>query len=241
MLVIPAIDLKDGKIVRLYQGKKEKVVFTWRDCDFLELAKKFSAVGVKRLHLVDLDGAFSGSPRYIPEVLQIKKETSLVVEFGGGLRTKEIVAEVLDKGIDFCVLTTLVLSNFYDFRQLLSKYPGRIIVSVDIAGEKVVTCGWEKESDYSWTDFLKKLKDEGVEQIIITDVQRDGTVAGVNKLLVEKAKKIVSCGLIVAGGVNSLKDLLWLKDTGVFGVILGRAIYEGKIDLAEAIRLSNAG
>jgi len=238
VLVIPAIDLKNGKVVRLYQGKKEQVVLTAEETSPLAVAQNFLAAGARRLHIVDLDGAFSGCPKHWKEVQEIKQETSLPVEFGGGLRNRQVVQEVLDSGIDFCILTTLVLENYSDFLYLLKNYPGRIIVSVDVSGQKLVSRGWEKRSDISWKDFLKQLKDVGVGQIIVTDVERDGTDTGLNKSLVAEAEKIVEKGLIVAGGINSIEDIIWLKKTGASGVILGRAIYERKIALPEAIEVA---
>ncbi len=237
MIPIPAIDLKGGKVVRLFQGdfSKEKV---YGD-DPLTYAKHFEKVGAKRLHIVDLDGAKEGSPVHKDLILSLVKEICIPVQVGGGIRTEEDVCYYLEGGVSQVILGTKAVEDLGFLERLCDKFPQRVIVSVDVKGEFVAISGWLEVSSVRYLDFIKRLNDLPLFAIILTLIERDGTQAGIDLERLTKALEVSRHPLILAGGVATIEDLKLLKplsQRGLFGAISGRAIYEGTLDLEAAIR-----
>ncbi|BAT72479.1 phosphoribosylformimino-5-aminoimidazole carboxamide ribotide isomerase [Thermosulfidibacter takaii ABI70S6] len=243
MLVIPAVDIKEGKCVRLYKGKKDAVTVYYDDP--VDVAKFWEDQGSKRLHVVDLDGAFEGVPRNIKVIEKIASELTIPVEVGGGIRSKETVKILLDVGVSFAILGTVIVEEFDTFVEIVEEFSGRIIAGIDGAKGRVVVRGWEKEESISVEDLAKKVSDYPIESIIFTEVTRDGTLEGVERELTKKVAQASKAPVIASGGVASLKDIEIVKDLepyGVKGVIVGKALYEKRFTLEEALKVAeNAG
>jgi phosphoribosylformimino-5-aminoimidazole carboxamide ribotide isomerase len=237
MILIPAIDLKGGRVVRLFQGdfSKEKV---YGD-DPLTYAKHFEKVGAKRLHIVDLDGAKEGRPVHKDLILSLVKEICIPVQVGGGIRTEEDVSSYLEEGVSQVILGTKAVEDLSFLERLCDRFPQRVIVSVDVKGEFVAISGWLEVSSVRYLDFIKRLNDLPLFAIILTLIERDGTQAGIDLERLTKALEVSRHPLILAGGVATIEDLKLLKplsQKGLFGAISGRAIYEGTLDLEAALR-----
>ena len=237
MILIPAIDLKGGKVVRLFQGdfSKEKV---YGD-DPLTYAKHFEKVGAKRIHIVDLDGAKEGRPVHKDLILSLVKEICIPVQVGGGLRTEEDVSSYLEGGVSQVILSTKAVEDLSFLERFCDRFPQRVIVSVDVKGEFVAISGWLEVSSVRYLDFIKRLNDLPLFAIILTLIERDGTQAGIDLERLTKALEVSRHPLILAGGVATIEDLKLLKplsQKGLFGAISGRAIYEGTLDLEAALR-----
>jgi len=237
MILIPAIDLKGGKVVRLFQGdfSKEKV---YGD-DPLAYAKHFAKVGAKRLHIVDLDGAKQGRPIHKELILSLVKEICIPIQVGGGIRTEEDVFSYLEGGVSQVILGTKAVEDLSFLERLCDRFPQRVIVSVDVKGEFVAISGWLEVSSVRYLDLIKKLNDLPLFAIILTLIERDGTQAGIDLERLTKALEVSRHPLILAGGVATIEDLKLLKplkQKGLFGAISGRAIYEGTLDLETALR-----
>ena len=236
MLVIPAIDLRNGKCVRLWQGKREQE--TVYSDDPIAMAQEWVERGAQRLHVVDLDGAFEGKPRHLELACQIREVTGTAVQYGGGIRSAEALTEILDGGIDFAIVGTRALSgNFLELA--VADFGDRIIASADFRGNKFAVEGWEAVSSLDVTGAASRLTEIGVRTIIMTDIERDGTLGGINTELICSFSQLVpECQLMVAGGVSRVEDITHLKELGLrnlVGVIAGRALYAGSLDLTEAI------
>jgi phosphoribosylformimino-5-aminoimidazole carboxamide ribotide isomerase len=237
MILIPAIDLKGGKVVRLFQGdfSKEKV---YGDAP-LTYAKHFEKVGAKRLHIVDLDGAKEGRPVHKELILSLVKEICIPVQVGGGIRTEQDVSSYLEGGVSQVILGTKAVEDLSFLERLCDKFPQRVIVSVDVKGEFVAISGWLEVSSVRYLDFIKRLNDFPLFALILTLIERDGTQAGIDLERLTKALEVSRHPLILAGGVATIEDLKLLKplsQKGLFGAISGRAIYEGTLDLEAALR-----
>jgi len=235
VLIIPAIDLKGGRCVRLYQGEEDKE--TVYSEDPLAVAKMWVKRGAQRLHIVDLDGAFRGKPVHLEIVEKIAGEVDVPIEFGGGIREKEVLSEVFARGIDYAILGSRALSLEF-VNDACLKFKDKIIVSVDTRGSKVLAEGWKRETSIEAKDLVKDLVKAGVKTIIFTDITRDGTLQGVNIKLIRKFLEVVNVKVIIAGGIASLagvKKLAQLRGRTPAGVIIGKALYDGKIKLEEAI------
>jgi phosphoribosylformimino-5-aminoimidazole carboxamide ribotide isomerase len=237
MILIPAIDLKGGKVVRLFQGdfSKEKV---YGD-DPLTYAKHFEKVGAKKLHIVDLDGAKEGRPVHKDLILSLVKAICIPIQVGGGIRTEEDVTSYLEGGVSQVILGTKAVEDLSFLERLCDKFPQRVIVSVDVKGEFVAISGWLEVSSVRYLDFIKRLNDLPLFAIILTLIERDGTQAGIDLERLTKALEVSRHPLILAGGVATIEDLKLLKplsQKGLFGAISGRAIYEGTLNLEAALR-----
>ena len=237
MLIIPAIDLKGGRCVRLWQGKEdEETVYSE---DPLAIAKMWVEKGAQRLHVVDLDGAFRGKPVHLEIVEKIAREVDVPIEFGGGIREKTILDDVFTRGVDYAILGTRALS--FDFvRDACLKFEDKIIISIDTRQDKILAQGWKKESSVKAKDLVKDLVKAGVKTIIFTDITRDGTLTGVNIKLIQKFLESARLKVIIAGGVSSLADireLTQLGGRGPAGVIIGKALYDGRVKLEEALAI----
>ena len=236
MLVIPAIDLKDHKVVRLKQGRMGKATVYSKDT--VAVAKNWVKTGAKRIHVVDLNGAFEGKPVHFDEVARICKAfPKIEIEIGGGLRNFETVAQYFFAGASFCILGTAAIKDEPLILECCRKFPKKIILGIDAREGRVALEGWSERSAVKATDLAKKWGKKGIREIIYTDISRDGMMSGVN---IEKIKQMASASpvpVIASGGVSSLDDIIKLKKMrNVSGVIVGKAIYEGKIDLKEAIK-----
>ena len=235
MIFFPAIDLKDGKCVRLFQGHmNQATVFSG---DPAAQAKIFEDAGCDWIHVVDLNGAFDGKPVNQQAVDSILDTVSLPIELGGGIRNMDTVDFWLKRGVRRVILGTVALKDPDLVTEACKKYPGRIVVGVDARGGKVAVEGWAEVSKIPAIDFAKRFEDTGVAAIIYTDIDRDGVMKGPNVDATLKLACAISIPVIASGGVSSLDDLEELKISGdglLEGVISGRAIYEGKIDPMEA-------
>jgi len=239
MILYPAIDLKDGQAVRLYKGEMEKAtVFHDRPA---EQAKAFEAAGCDWLHLVDLNGAFAGEPVNGAAVEAILAETSVPAQLGGGIRDMATIAMWIEKGIARVILGTVAVENPALVREAAKAFPGKVAVGIDARNGRVATKGWAEETDVMVTDLARSFEDAGVAAIIYTDINRDGAMQGPNVQATEALARAVSIPVIASGGVSSLADLIALRDTGVIaGAISGRALYDGALDLGEALAALSA-
>jgi len=236
MLLIPAIDLKDGKCVRLRQGLMDDVtVFSDNPVD---MATRWVDAGTKRLHLVDLNGAFEGKPVNGEVVKAIAQAyPDLPIQIGGGIRDEGTVQAYLDAGVQYCIIGTKAVQDPQFVIDLCAKFPGHIIVGIDAKNGMVATDGWAEESTTSAIDLAQKFEKAGVSAIVYTDIARDGMMQGVNIDETVRLAESISIPVIASGGVTNMDDIKGLLDVesrGVSGTILGRSIYEGTIDLAEA-------
>lgn len=239
MLLIPAIDLKDGQCVRLRQGRMEDTtVFSANPVD---VAQRWVDAGARRLHLVDLNGAFEGKPVNGEVVRAVAaKFPDLPVQIGGGIRDAATVAAYLEAGVQFCIIGTKAVQEPQFVVELCKQFSGHIIVGIDAKNGMVATDGWAEVSRVAAIDLAKQFEQAGVSAIVYTDIARDGMMTGVNVEETAKLAASISIPVIASGGVTNLDDikaLLAVEQQGVMGTILGRSIYEGSIDLAEAQRL----
>jgi phosphoribosylformimino-5-aminoimidazole carboxamide ribotide isomerase len=238
MLIIPAIDLRGGKVVRLFQGKfdRQKVY----SADPVKVAKHWAKQGAKFLHIVDLDGASTGALKNIEVLKRIIDQVGIGVEFGGGVRSAETISKLLNLGVERVILGTRAACDAKFLKQAWKKFGAKIIVSIDAKCGKVLTQGWSCGAAKTTLVFAKELKEIGFKQVIYTDISKDGTLTGPNILGIKELIKETGLKVIASGGVASLKDLLKLKKlqkNGCSGVIIGKALYEGKFTLAEAMKL----
>ncbi len=237
MLLIPAIDLKDGQCVRLKQGDMEQV--TVFSADPAAQALKWVEAGARRLHLVDLNGAFAGKPKNESAVKSIIKAVGkdIPVQLGGGIRDLDTIERYLDDGLSYIIIGTAAVKNPGFLHDACSAFPGQIIVGLDARDGKVATDGWSKLTGHDVVDLAKKFEDYGVEGVIYTDIGRDGMLTGVNIEATVRLAQALSIPVIASGGVASIKDveaLCSVEQEGVEGAICGRAIYEGQLDFAAA-------
>lgn len=237
MKVIPAIDIKGGKVVRLAQGDYAKET-VYSDSP-LDIAKKWDGCGAKLIHIVDLDGALEGKLKNEAVIRRITTETNADIELGGGIRDEAAVENVLAAGVDRVVLGTGALDESF-VKRMGRRFGKRIVVGIDAKDGIVRTKGWITKTGLEAVDFAKRLEDTGIGGIIYTDISRDGMLEGPNIAELEAMLKATSVGVVASGGVSTLEDITELKaleSRGLVGIIIGKALYEGKIDLKEAIHL----
>jgi phosphoribosylformimino-5-aminoimidazole carboxamide ribotide isomerase len=241
VILFPAIDLKGGKCVRLYKGDMaQATVFNDSPGD---QAAKFVAAGARWIHVVDLDGAFAGKSVNADAVRAILENANVPVQLGGGIRDDAAIASWLDAGVTRVILGTVALKDPDFVKRACKKFPGKIVVGIDARGGHVAVQGWAETSDMLAVDLARKFEDSGVAAIVYTDIDRDGAMQGPNVDATVAMAKAVSIPVIASGGVSSLDDLAVLKrhaKDGVAGVISGRALYDGRIDLRAAIDLLGA-
>ncbi|KAM3097393.1 1-(5-phosphoribosyl)-5-[(5-phosphoribosylamino)methylideneamino]imidazole-4-carboxamide isomerase [Phormidesmis sp. 146-12] len=242
MEVIPAIDLLNGKCVRLYQGDyNQSEVF---NDDPVAVAQQWAEEGATRLHLVDLDGAKVGNPVNLAAIAAIVQAVTVPVEVGGGLRDHSSVAALLATGVRWAILGTVAVENPKLVAELCGEFPGQIIVGIDARNGKVATKGWLETSEVLATELAERMAQLGAAAIIYTDIHRDGTLQGPNLAALRELAAVVAIPVIASGGVSSVTDLLSLlalEPQGVTGAIVGRAIYTGDVSLKEAIRAVGQG
>ncbi len=241
MIIFPAIDLKDGKCVRLQKGDMELVtVFNDNPAD---QAKKFAQQGFEWVHLVDLNGAFEGKPVNAAAVESIRNAVDLPLQLGGGIRDIATIERWLSLGITRVILGTVALRNPELVKEACKKFPGKIVVGIDGRGGKVAVEGWAEVSEVSVLELAKKFEDAGVSAIIYTDIERDGVLAGPDLEGTKALMNAVNIPIIASGGVSSdddIKALKTLEKDGLEGVISGRAIYDGRINIEAALKLASS-
>ncbi|MBZ8118954.1 1-(5-phosphoribosyl)-5-[(5-phosphoribosylamino)methylideneamino]imidazole-4-carboxamide isomerase [Roseovarius sp. LXJ103] len=236
MILYPAIDLKDGQAVRLLRGEMDAA--TVFNDDPAAQAEAFVAAGCEWLHLVDLNGAFAGVPVNAAPVEEILKRCPVPAQLGGGIRDMATIEGWLSKGLARVILGTVAVENPTLVREAARAFPGQVAVGIDARGGRVATKGWAEETDVEVTDLARSFEDAGVAAIIYTDINRDGAMQGPNVEATAALARAVSIPVIASGGVSSLDDLLALRDcgAGLNGAISGRALYDGALDLGEALR-----
>ena len=235
MILYPAIDLKDGNAVRLVHGEMGSA--TVFNDDPAAQARAFVEAGCEWLHLVDLNGAFAGEPVNAAPVEAILAACPVPAQLGGGIRDMATIERWIDKGLARVILGTVAVENPALVREAARAFPGHVAVGIDARAGKVATKGWAEETNVDATDLAKSFEDAGVSAIIYTDILRDGAMKGPNIEATEALARAVSIPVTASGGVSSLADLIALRDTGVIsGAISGRALYDGAIDLNEALK-----
>ncbi len=241
MLIIPAIDLKDGKCVRLRQGRMEdETIFS---DDPVAIAAQWVEQGARRLHIVDLNGAFAGKPVNASVVHEIAEAfPDLPIQIGGGIRDEDTIQTYLDAGVQYVIVGTKAVSAPHFVNDICLEFPGHIIVGLDAKNGKVAIDGWSKLSKHDVIDMAKHFETDGVAAIVYTDIGRDGMMTGVNVESTVKLAQAVNIPIIASGGITNIDDIKALcavQDEGISGAITGRAIYEGTLDFAEAQKLSD--
>ena len=233
MVILPAIDLKDGKVVRLTKGLMDTAKI-YSDEPWV-IAKKFEELGSEWLHLVDLNGAFAGKPENLAQIKKILKNTNLKVEIGGGIRDEDTIKMYLDLGISRIILGSIALKNPEFVKEMAAKYP--IAVGIDAKDGYVAVEGWAEVSQMKATTLAKEFANAGVEAIIATDISKDGTLSGVNIDFIKDIKEASKLPVIASGGVRDINDIKLLIKNEIYGTIIGKAFYEGTIDLEEVFKL----
>lgn len=236
MNIFPAIDLYEGKAVRLLRGDYAKM--TVYSTEPLSVARDFEAKGATCIHLVDLEGAKNGTTPNLSVVEQIAKETALFTEIGGGIRSMETVERYLNAGVDRVILGTAAVNDEAFLRAAVAAYGEKIAVGVDIADGFVAIKGWTEKSQYSAYDFCEKMVQIGVKTLICTDISKDGAMEGTNRELYRELSKRFPIQITASGGVSTIDDVKALRVLELYGAIIGKAYYTGAIDLAEAIEVA---
>ncbi|MBW1681212.1 MAG: 1-(5-phosphoribosyl)-5-[(5-phosphoribosylamino)methylideneamino]imidazole-4-carboxamide isomerase [Deltaproteobacteria bacterium] len=242
MLVIPAVDIKDGRCVRLEQGRMS------RETVFSEsperMAEQWYAKGAQRLHVVDLDGAVGGRPVNRDVIRKIAAAAPIPVQIGGGIRDMETLEAYLELGVQYAILGTAVHKDPGFVAQACERHPGRVILGIDARKGRVAVEGWTEETTVGPVELAKRFEEAGVAAVIYTDIQRDGMRTGPNVEGTRQLARAVKIPVIASGGISDLADVLRVKELeveGVVGMITGRALYDGSLDLAEAIRAARQG
>ncbi|MBQ3370281.1 MAG: 1-(5-phosphoribosyl)-5-[Mogibacterium sp.] len=244
MIIYPAIDLYDGKAVRLFKGDYAQMTVYSNDPP--EIAEAFIRAGARRIHTVDLEGAKEGSTPNFETVLAIKKAADAAaaaepggeaafVEIGGGIRDDETVEKYLDAGIDRVILGTAAVNDPEFLKRCVDRYGQRIAVGIDVRDGFVAVKGWTELSQYTLEEFARMMQDTGVKTIICTDISRDGAMRGTNRELYRQLSETLDIDIVASGGVSSIEDVEALAALGIHGAIIGKAYYTGAIDLAEAV------
>jgi len=242
MLIIPAIDLKDGACVRLEQGRMDKVTVFSKEPG--KTASQWASRGARRIHVVDLNGAFAGKPRNESAIKDIiaNVDADVPVQLGGGIRDLDTIERYLDDGVSYIVIGTAAVKNPGFLHEACDAFPGHVIVGLDAKDGKVATDGWSKLTGHDVVDLAKRFQDYGVEAVIYTDIGRDGMMTGVNIDATVRLAQALSVPVIASGGLNSMEDikaLMAVESEGITGCIAGRAIYENKLDFAAAVKLAS--
>ena len=239
MELFPAIDLIGGCAVRLVMGDyTQKTVYSDNPA---EVAKSFAAAGAKYLHVVDLEGAKDGGTPNLETIQNIVENGGLLVEVGGGIRSEEVIQKYLDAGVFRVILGTAAVQNPAFLEEMVQKYGEKIAVGVDIKDGMVAIKGWTEVSAESCFDFCEKLQKIGVKTIICTDISKDGLLSGTNLELYKELSEKFSVDIVASGGVTTLDDVKKLAEMGMYGAILGKALYTGNIDLKAAVELTKGG
>lgn len=238
MIIYPAIDLRAGKAVRLIEGDfSQETVF---DANPVDAALRWQDAGAEWLHVVDLDGARSGSMTNTEAISAIRAAVDIPIELGGGIRSTESAERYFDLGIDRVILGTIAVENPALVRALVEHWGDRVAVGLDARDGKLATAGWLEQSEQSAFEVAQSLREAGVATFIVTDIQKDGKLQGPNLAMLEQAQTALRSGVIASGGVSSIEDVRAVTALGVAGAIIGRALYDGRIDLTAAIDAGRA-
>ena len=235
MVILPAIDIKDGKCVRLVQGKYDSAYTVAESA--ADTAKAFEAMGATWLHVVDLDGAKEAVPVNTDMIFDVLKQCNLKVELGGGIRNMETIDYYMDHGISRIILGSAALNNPALVKEAVAKYGDKIAVGIDAIDGNVAAEGWTQTSTVNYIDLAKHMEDAGVKYIVFTDISRDGMMDGPNFTMLDKLNRSVSCKVIASGGVSSLTDIVVLTALKLHGAICGRALYTRDLSLRQAVDL----
>ena len=237
MIVIPAIDISEGKVVRLRRGEMaDKTVY---GDDPAEVARRWVHAGAEIIHVIDLDGAVGGLPRNLEALRAVAQTVPVPVQFGGGLRSLEAIEAALDAGAHWVILGTVVLENRPLLEEALERWGQRIIVAIDARDGKVAVRGWTETSEVDAAELAAEMGRMGVQRLLCTDIARDGMLTGPNVTGLRRIAEATAAAVIASGGVSSIEDIVALRQlepVGIIAVVVGRALYEGTLDLSEAIR-----
>jgi len=239
MLVIPAVDIRGGNCVRLVQGRLEEETIFSKDPVFI--ARLWQAQGAERLHIVDLDGAFSGMVRNFDVIKRIVKGVNIPVQVGGGIRNINTIKKMLNIGVYKVILGTAAIYDPDMLKKAVNRYKNRIMISIDMLGGKVKIAGWKETTSVNVLSLAERMEELKIGQIILTDIKKDGTLAGPNIRNIKMLTQKIKASIIVSGGISSIKDVKKVKaleKMGVIGMIIGKALYLEKVDLREAIKIA---
>jgi phosphoribosylformimino-5-aminoimidazole carboxamide ribotide isomerase len=236
MVIYPAIDVKEGRCVRLAQGRFNDV--TIYSDNPVEMALKWESMGAQYLHVVDLDGARLGEPQNIGVISEMAVKLGIPIQLGGGIRTIEMLELILCKGVHRAILGTSAVKNQGFVRKALKTFESNIAIAIDAKDGMVAIEGWAKTSEFTAVGFARKMEDLGAKTIIYTDISRDGMLTGPNLKAMEEMAGAVGIQVIASGGVSKLEDIKSLKEIGVSGVIIGKALYTGDVKLEEALEIA---
>ncbi|HTY22991.1 MAG TPA: 1-(5-phosphoribosyl)-5-[(5-phosphoribosylamino)methylideneamino]imidazole-4-carboxamide isomerase [Desulfomonilaceae bacterium] len=242
MIIIPAIDIKEGRCVRLRQGRMDSSTIFNEDPS--AQARVWESMGASRIHVVDLDGSIGGKPSNLRRIREITESVGVPVQLGGGIRGAEVIRMYLDIGVSTVILGTIAARDPERVKNLISEFPGRLAIGIDARSGIVAVEGWTESVGVRATELAAKFKNFPPVSFIYTDIDRDGMMRGPNIQATEEFARSTSVPVILSGGVTTLKDIenaLAIEDQGVMGIIIGRALYEGTIDLREAIELAGKG
>ena len=233
MILLPAIDMKDGRCVRLKKGDFGTVHQVAAGA--LETARRFADAGARWVHMVDLDGARDGVRKNFPHIYEVIQTSGLKVELGGGIKTELDVVTVGESGVSRLVIGSAAVSNPALVDYAVGLYGGKVAVGIDCLGGRVRTAGWEEDSGLDCLSFARDMEEKGVKTIIFTDIATDGMLSGPSFHQLAALQKTVSCNLVASGGVTTLDDVKRLRDMGLYGAVIGKAYYAGTLDLAQAM------
>lgn len=242
MIVLPAIDIKNGKCVRLRQGLKDDET-VYADSP-VEMARHFSDLGADYIHIIDLDGAFEGRPKNLEIIREISQEIDTPIEIGGGIRTREIADDYIDAGVSRIIIGTKAVEDLNFVKELIDAYGDKVAVSLDCKGNKVCTNGWVDESELDVFDLAKELQDIGLSTLVYTDISKDGMLTGPNFEMLKALNDTLDLNIIASGGMADESHLDQCAEMDLYGAITGKAIYENTIDLESYLkkqRGQNAG
>lgn len=242
MLIIPAIDIQGGKCVRLTQGRLGTT--TVYSDNPLEMSRHWANLGAERLHVVDLDGALTGRPQNLPLIRDLILSAGIAVQVGGGIRSIDIINLYLESGASNIILGSKVVSDPHFLKEACSTFPEKVMVSIDAKGGRVAVEGWTQTTEQSAIELAQQMVELGVQALIYTDIERDGMLTGPNTTAIAALAQAVKIPIIASGGVSQLSDikaLLSLEPAGVIGVIIGKALYTGALNLSEALALTRSG
>lgn len=236
MEIFPAIDIRNAKVVRLTKGDYD-VMKVYRN-DPTEVAKEFLAAGAHNLHVVDLDGARDGSLANFESIKALANTKGLFIEVGGGIRNMERIEAYLKLGVGRVILGTAAVKNYPFVEQAVKEFGNAVAVGVDAKDGMVAVSGWEEVTEINSLEFCKKLRDTGVKTVIYTDISKDGAMSGTNLEIYKKLAEIKGLDIVASGGVTFESEIETLRDMGTYGAILGKALYEGKLDLSRALKIA---
>jgi phosphoribosylformimino-5-aminoimidazole carboxamide ribotide isomerase len=239
MLILPAIDVRGGNCVRLFQGKAEQE--TIYSDDPLKVANEWKIKGAQMLHVVDLDGAFEGKPINLPLIGTIRREIGIPIEVGGGFRDMKSISKAIEQGIDRVILGSAAIHNPQLVADGLREFGPAVTVSVDVSGAFATAAGWKEVTAMPYSELVGRLRDLGLKQILFTDTKRDGTLLGPDVAVVKQFLETAKLPTVVSGGITSLDDVFNMKQLesqGLEGIVIGKALYDKKIQLEDALRLA---